>query len=224
MQFRKVRYALYTLLAAPYVAVSNTRRSIKPADWAAMTSDKEFFYRKLTEQPPKKTNDTSWLTSFMERLYALLSSGVWKFVAWGLIIALLLFVVYWILKNNGALLFNRRNKTIESDSGITDEEDLEGTNWEQLLQQATAGNRQLAIRYAYKQLLQLLQHNQLIQYRHDKTNQEYYYELKSNDYRQAFRQLSRTCEYAWYGGYAVTPEIWQQFGDTFSHLKKRLGA
>ena len=105
-----------------------------------------------------------------------------------------------------------------------EEEDITTINWERLLQQARDNNdTRLAIRYTYMWLLQLLQERQLILYRNDKTNYEYYTELNDTSYKQPFKQLSRQYEYAWYGRYAISAAGYDDFAALFNNLRNQLG-
>ncbi len=125
---------------------------------------------------------------------------------------------------NGGFLFAKGKKAIgdNSDQGI-ENEDIEATNWEKLLQQAMAANdTRMAVRYRYMWLLQLLQQSNLIQYRNDKTNYDYFTELQETEYRQSFKQLSRLYEYAWYGNFALTSGAYNDYLAHFDHLKNQL--
>ena len=82
----------------------------------------------------------------------------------------------------------------------------------------------LVIRYSFMQILQLMQQRELISYRNDKTNYEYYSELKDLQLRPSFRFLSRQYEYAWYGHYQLSPATYDEYMQTFNSLKNRLAA
>ena len=71
-------------------------------------------------------------------------------------------------------------------------------------------------------VLHLLQDNNLIAYRDDKTNYDYYQELKATDYKQPFRNLSRVYEYTWYGNYSINDNTLQQYMGIFNGLKQQL--
>ena len=104
-----------------------------------------------------------------------------------------------------------------------EEEDITNTNWEALLQKASANNDlRLAVRYSYMWLLQLLQEHELIKYRGDKTNYEYYSELAGTNYKQSFKQLSRQYEYTWYGNFLPSDTAYQQYLSLFGNLKTQL--
>lgn len=123
-------------------------------------------------------------------------------------------------------MFHKNKKMMgDSDPAVNDQEDIATTNWETLLQQALNNNElRLAVRYRYMWLLQLLQHQGLIQYRNDKTNYEYYTELNDTSYKQPFKQLSRQYEYVWYGHFALPAATYKEYGDLFNNLRKQLGA
>ena len=121
--------------------------------------------------------------------------------------------------------FTRNNKALNNpEAQEPGEEDLYGSNWEALLQKTMRNNdTRMSVRYYYMWLLQLLQESQLIQYRTDKTNHEYYMELKEDSCRQPFRQLSRQYEYAWYGNYPLSSDAFRDYINLFNNLRNQMG-
>jgi hypothetical protein len=55
-----------------------------------------------------------------------------------------------------------------------------------------------------------------------KTNHDYLYELKRSDLKSGFRQLSYYFEYAWYGNFSITPELYKKVSGLFNDWKKAL--
>ena len=146
-------------------------------------------------------------------------------IVWVLLFLLIGFALFRILSADRTGLFKRRKEQPE-DEGNDQEvltEDMLHTNWEEYIDKATReGNTRMAVRYSYMMLLQLLQKRQLIQYRTDKTNYDYYYELANTNLKTPFRQLTRQYEYAWYGNYPIQEEAYQEYLNTFNNLKSQL--
>ncbi len=199
--------------------------TITPAQWQQQTSDRAFNYQKDKETvtPPEPSHD-SWLLHLFQAIYEFFKAA--SFLIWVIIIAALVFVIYKIIASSGSFMFGKDKKIMqEGGAAKNEEEDIAATNWEDLLQQAIAGNdMRLAVRYRYMWLLQILQRRELIQYRNDKTNYEYYTELNDTSYKQHFRQLSRQYEYVWYGHFVLPETAYTEYSNLFNNLKKQLGA
>lgn len=190
-----------------------------------LTRDKAFDYKNETEvhKVPVSRKPGLFQAALLKFL-TLFMGGAGSVLVWTVLIALLLYIVYRLVTMKGSFLFGRSKKVI-SDNGPPDgdEEDVANTNWEQLLQQALHNNdTRLAVRYYYMWLLQLLQNSNLIRYRNDKTNFDYYSELSNTSLRLPFKQLSRMYEYAWYGNFTLSSGAFSEYRSQFDHLKNQL--
>lgn len=216
------------LLTTPETAYCDNipvARTIAPAKWQELTTSKDFYYKDEQELvKPEKPRSPGMLQKLLGFLAALFSGGVLLF--WLLLAAALVFVVYKLFISKDSFIFGKSKKTLKDDSPPPpDDEDITTTNWELLLQQAVARNDvRMAVRYSYMWLLQLLQQREMIQYRTDKTNYDYYTELNDTRYKQPFKQLSRQYEYAWYGQLPVSVAGYNQYIDLFNKVKKDLNA
>jgi hypothetical protein len=218
-------FCLLFLIGLHFSHPVHAAEPVAPAQWQQLTNDKAFNYKddKETVKPPEPSNNGLLLRLF-QAIFDFFRAA--SFFIWIIIIGVLLFVLYKIFASNGAFMFGK-NKKVMKDTGPPqiEEEDIASTNWEALLQQAVAnGDLRLAVRYRYMWLLQLLQKRELIQYRSDKTNYEYYSELSDTSYKQPFKQLSRQYEYVWYGNFALPTTTYSEYSDLFNNLKKQLGA
>ena len=228
MSLKKLILPLFylLLLACPYGGfMACAAEAITPGQWQQLTNDKAFTYKNDKEivKPPEPPHD-NLLLRFVQMIYEFFAAA--HVLIWIIVIAALVFVIYKIFASSGSFMFGK-NKKIMQDGGSAqaEEEDIASTNWEALLQQALSANDlRLAVRYRYMWLLQLLQQRELIKYRNDKTNYEYYSELSDTSYKQPFKQLSRQYEYVWYGHFVLPAEAYGEYSALFNNLKKQLGA
>lgn len=85
-----------------------------------------------------------------------------------------------------------------------DEEIINNQDIQSLINEALKEkNYRLAIRYYYLLTLQQLSGKELIDWQVQKTNHEYIYEIKNNDLRSQFGQLTDVYDYIWYGNFEV---------------------
>jgi hypothetical protein len=199
-------------------SVSN-KRTITQSQWSTLTDDKAFSYKDEKEQKEKVQENSG---SFFNALFAFFSRSFGKVLIWLLVIILLVFGIYKIFISDRFYLFEKEKRS-SAGSPVENIEDITDVNWEDRLQQALKANDfRLAVRYSYMWFLQLLQQQQLIQYRTDKTNYDYYSELADSAYKQPFRVLTREYEYAWYGHYDLSEAAFNDYMQTFNSLKHKL--
>lgn len=99
------------------------------------------------------------------------------------------------------------------------EEGVRELNLDQLISEALS-NRQwrLAIRYHYLKALRLLTDKELIDWKADKTNMDYYYELKGGNLRDVFLEITGVFENAWYGHHDLTLADYNNFSGGFEQF------
>lgn len=225
---RPFKYYLHSgiaiLLSGIAPGVRGATRTITDQQWHELAKDRAFYYRDSLEQykmpePQKESALGNAVLKFLE----FFNKDTVQFLFWCAIAAVAIYIIYKLFLANDQAFFGRKKKNIAAGNAEMDA-DIAADNWEALLQRAV-GNNDLhqAVRYSYMWLLQMLQEAQLIRYREDKTNFDYYKELRDTAYKQSFRQLSRQYEYVIYGNYAMSAAAYNQYIDLFNQVKRQLG-
>ena len=136
--------------------------------------------------------------------------------------ALVLFIVFRVVKLNGNIFFSKKDKKI-GNSSVDDLENYLPEDWEVVIKNAAQiGDYRLALRHSYRYMLSMLQSKALIQYQVAKTNYQYVFELNGTNFYKPFMQLTRDYEYAWYGGFEIEKAFFEKYYDTVSGLKSAL--
>jgi F0F1-type ATP synthase assembly protein I len=200
---------------------------ITDQQWKELTNDKAFRYAKEKEMKEIKDMSVSdnFISGLVAAIFAFFSTSFGKTLVWIILFGIIGYALAKIVISERAGFF-RKSKQISDEEPPTYEvptEDLMKTNWEEYLDRASKdGNMRLVIRYSYMLMLQLMQRRQIIHYRPDKTNYDYYFELNSTNHKYPFRQLTRQYEYAWYGNYPVSESAYKEYMQTFASLKSQL--
>jgi hypothetical protein len=146
-----------------------------------------------------------------------------KVIAWTIVIALILFLVYFLYQNI------KFTKKVRSTSGIgsypgNEVEDIHEMNIPEMLKQALAAkNFKLAVRLYYLSLLKNLHDAGLIHWEKDKTNRDYLGELFSKEaYYNDVRKLTRNYEEVWYGDRAMADESLLAIIASFETVNQKL--
>lgn len=136
------------------------------------------------------------------------------------------FVIYHIIKNSGGFEFRSRKKKIRYETGeevLEDPDDIENNDFPKLIQKAKAENNfRLAIRYYHLWVLQLLSDRNLIKWNRDKTDHDYYNELKTKPIQKDFSQNIYIYDYIWYGNFELNPDEFRLAESIFQRTLHKL--
>ncbi len=104
-----------------------------------------------------------------------------------------------------------------------EEEHIEKINLDELISNALQQNDyRLAIRYMYLKMLKDLSVKNLIDWHFEKTNIDYYNELKSTALQQNFKTVSYLYEHIWYGEFKLDDSAYYSAKKEFDNLKKSI--
>ncbi len=163
-------------------------------------------YQYGTDAPPPDNPIARFLAYLWQEIARFLASdayqNVWQYVFLAAIAGI---IIYLLLKADvlGSLFAKRAQQGEELDyETITEnihEIDFNGAIGQAVEQQ----NYRLAVRLLYLQTLKRLTDAELIQYKPDKTNRQYVYELANSPRQADFEHLTRQFEFIWYGDFPV---------------------
>ncbi len=122
-------------------------------------------------------------------------------------VLIILFVVYMIAKiiinKEGGWIFSASAKKIIITQNT--EENIHTLDFKVIINKALHDkNYRLAVRYYYMWLLKSLTDKGEIEWDIEKTNGDYYKEIKSESLKQDFQFLSYVYEYSWYGEFEIS--------------------
>lgn len=140
-----------------------------------------------------------------------------------LIIIALYIIIRLFVGTKAASFFTKKSKEL---APLTfKEEHIEKINLEDLIANALQQNDyRLAIRYMYLKTLKDLSVKNLIDWHFDKTNIDYYNELKPATLQKSFKTVSYLYEHIWYGEFNVDETSFNSAKKEFNHLKKAMNA
>ncbi len=96
------------------------------------------------------------------------------------------------------------------------EEDIGALDFNALIAEAiAAGNLRRAVRLHYLHLLREMTERGLIEWRREKTNSDYLYELNRSDLHSGFAELTRVFDYVWYGDARLDMERYRRISTGF---------
>lgn len=138
-----------------------------------------------------------------------------------IILAVIYFVVRFVINHQGKWFFQKKNQTIPFDINNT-EQLIEHADFEKLISETErTGDTRQSIRLYYLWLLKELKEKNLINWLPEKTNTDYLYELKDDTLRKQFEHLSYLYSYIWYGEFSISDKEYHVAKEAFlSYLRK----
>ena len=181
-------------------------------------------YQYGTDTPPPDNPVARFLAYLWQKIGEFLSSDayrtVWQYVFLAAIAAI---VIYLLLKAEvlGSLFAKRAQQ-----GGLDYEtiaENIHEINFDEAIASAVEQqNYRLAVRLLYLQTLKRLTDAELIQYKPDKTNRQYVYELAGSSQQADFEQLTRQFEFVWYGDFPVDASRFEELQTQFRQFSGSL--
>jgi preprotein translocase subunit SecG len=145
-------------------------------------------------------------------------------ILWILLFAGLIVLV--ILKVTGSgvnTLFSGKSRTTEKTDATLEDVDIHAIDYEKQIRDAIANNDyRLAVRLWFLRTLKTFSDKELVHWKIDKTNSDYYYELSGTAYQKEFGEISNVYDYIWYGEFPVDQNSYTKAEEKFSGLMKKL--
>jgi hypothetical protein len=216
---------LLLFLCCFVVQPASAAHTITDQEWQQLTNDKAFDYKNEKEMAQENTPNApqNFFSRLIGALFFFFTSTAGRTILWVLVAFFVGYLVYKGFLADRQALFKREKKVVEEQGTKEVIEEINDHDWELQLRNAIKeGNYKLAIRSSYLFILQLLNERQAIQYRADKTNYDYYYELRDTAYKLPFKQLTRQYEFAWYGDYPIAEDGFREYMCVFESLKSKI--
>lgn len=199
-----------------YDSSTFTPRTISAAELATYREQSDFDYAR-TVAPSKSFLDRilGWLSRL---LGPILGNDTGRFLfQYGIFGTALVLVIILLVRSELGGIFKRaigkKKGTVEFEEI---EEDLSRMDFDTLIAEAVdAGNLRRAVRLHYLKLLREMSERGLIEWRREKTNSDYLYELKRQDLYSSFAELTRVFDYVWYGWIEIDADHYARIRDSF---------
>lgn len=201
-------------------------RAFDKQEWNELINDSDFNYH------PPKNAFANWLgdllTSFLRSIFGKdfdykIESFKWiEYFIYGVAIVVFLWFLIKLIKAEKGWLFYRSKHNAKLDTIFTEEE-LEGVNLDEAIANAIkAENYRLAVRYLFLSNLSKLNALKLIQWAPDKTNKDYFREIKNKGIAKLFQDNAAAFERIWYGEYVPDRELFDKLKENFKNFDRRL--
>ncbi len=177
-----------------------------------------------------KKEGPSWLDKILYRIGQFLfnvfyspTGSVESVFFYVICFALVVLFIYLILKMNAIGIFSRTNTNNKADLGFSElDEDINSIDFDKMIEEAVrTGMYRRAVRLNFLKALKLLSDKSLIDWEINKTNRDYFYELKSESIREGFKDITHIYEYVWYGNLELDSEKFSKVNMTFNQFSSK---
>ena len=168
-----------------------------------LQTDRDYQYGR--DVPPPENPVARFIAWLWRKIGEFLSSKAYQNVGQYVVLAAIAGLVIYLLAKAEVLgfLFPKRAQSSALDYENL-AENIHGIDFDTAVEEAvTQRNYRLAVRLLYLQTLKQLTDADRIQYKPDKTNRQYVYELANLPLQTDFELLTRQFELAWYGDFPV---------------------
>jgi hypothetical protein len=147
-------------------------------------------------------------------------------ILWILIFVAIVVLVILKLTNTGvSTLFSGRATKVEKTDATLEDVDIHAIDYEKQIAEALSkGDYRLGVRLWFLRTLKTFSDKELVNWKIDKTNSDYYYELSGTAYQKEFGEVSNVYDYIWYGEFPVDESSYskaeRKFRDLFGKIKK----
>lgn len=209
---------------------SYKERSFDESRLQRYRSDPRFKYERAIPEPPPekdkariKRKRSEYTTPKISTPNAALG-GVVKALFWILVIGGGAFLLFRILKVNMRGLVNKKSdegKVVIDDA--LDVDDIESMELDDPIRLAIEqGMYRKATRLLYLKALRELQDRSFIQWKRNKTNRDYLREIKRNELKPIFQDITFIFEYIWYGEFTVDKDHFNSAYSSFLQFDQAL--
>jgi phage shock protein PspC (stress-responsive transcriptional regulator) len=166
----------------------------------------------------------SWVLEGLSDIFGfVLSPLIVKIITYLFYFLIGMVVLYFILRFVGSEGFS---KVLGKNTKAAAMVNLEETHIEELdidafiADSLAQGNYRNALRYQYLLVLKALSIQELIAWDFQKTNADYYREIKDQGIKDQFKNVSRIYDYVWYGEFPIAQDSYEEAMKQFNLLTK----
>lgn len=198
-------------------AQKDSSMPISEKEWKEMSEGVDYTEHFKDQKPDNEKN----LVSPVESKTDFRFGGV-NYIFYVLVFVFIGLLIYWIFKNLGSGK-DAQVKTVSLDSMQHIEENIHEVNLEDLLNEALlAKNYRIALRLNFLIVIKLLSQRDKIFWAKEKTNWEYYSELKEQLLKDQFKEIIRSFEVCWYGEHPLTELDYHNTEPAYRTLQNQL--
>ena len=197
-----------------------------PTDLSEQYSGDEFDYEETTQEADNFITDFfDWLFAALGRWFGIDISPLWaeiiKWTVYAIFAAIAIYLLVRLLTGEKASGIKARGDENKNQIKV-EETHIKELDLNKYIDEAIAnGNYRNAVRYLYLNSLKKLSASGKIDWDFQKTNSDYYREIKDVELKTQFQKVSYLYDYVWYGEFAIDEFAFAKARQQFDLLNKK---
>lgn len=198
-------------------------RTLKESSLGNLRKQKDYQYLEQLAEPPGWWQKF-WFEFFrwLEQFFGEGTFGTtWNIVAYTIIGLVIAFVIAKLIGVDFSGMFKRKSGVEIPYEAFN--EDIHNIDFQDTIQEAiNQGNFRLAVRLYYLKALKDLTDKGFIEWKLNKTNRSYVFEIKSPSLRPDFEAITSQFEYAWYGDFPIDSQGFEGIKTQFADFGRKI--
>lgn len=209
---------------APADSAAVDARSFDSSTVDKLKSDPELQYDEVpTVAENLWTRFLMWLFAFISSFFDSAVNTSWgRILTYAIGIAIVVVTVMMLLKVNAFKVFYSAEGADTFKHSVLDE-NIHEMDFDKLIDEALArSDYRLGVRLVFLYALKMLADKNMIHWDQGKTNHDYLDELKAMELKGGFNELNFYFEYAWYGNFKITENMFSHVQLIFNEWKNKI--
>lgn len=164
----------------------------------------------------------SFLQKIRDRLGEDTLNVSWKIFQILVILAAMLILFNFLMKSNKTRVFKKGDTSPDFDANLLQSQDAEDNIKNLIADAEKDGDYARAVRFQFLNTLRGLDQNDIISWQDYKTNSEYTREIRDQDIKRPFENLSHIFEYVVYGEFEIEEEKYQSYKASFAAFESQI--
>lgn len=189
-----------------------------------LKNDSELQYQEVpTVAESLWTRFLAWLADFIDSFFdKAVNTGWGRILTYVAAVIIVVILIMTFLKVNAFKVFYSGEGAESFKHNVLDE-NIHEMDFDKLIQEALARqDYRLGVRLTFLYSLKLLADKNLIHWDQGKTNHDYLSELNVSELKDGFNELNFYFEYAWYGNFNISPNMFSHVQLMFNEWKNKI--
>lgn len=185
-------------------------------------NDPAFSYVTVHSKPGWWQRFEAWLLSHFQKKDVSIDFSGWTWLLRAAAMFLIIFILYKLIKHWYTFPFRKRGKNFEEDPEVNPGTTEPLAFLQQIQKVENAGNYGMAVRLHFLYLLRCLDAKDIIEWDIHKSNLTYLYEIRDQQLRSWFKELSYIFDCVCYGEFPVDRENYRFIASQFERVRKEV--
>lgn len=164
---------------------------------------------------------TQWINDFLNKYFEKPLKDVnFSKIKYAAIVVALSMIIFIILKTFRSEIFERKKRKKNEMDIFSVIDDVYNPETDELINRyLEEHNYTIVIRLYFNKVLKILAEKNIIIWEKNKTNKQYYYDIKDTNLKQTFNEFSNIFDHVWYGNFEVNDTLFKKIEKLYYRIE-----